>query len=422
MAGAHSGLLWNKRGPEDVDFLYTHFYGLANLGFWGYVAVTLLWVHATLIAVTIYFHRDQAHRSVDLHPVIRHMCRFWLWLNTGASTQQWVAVHRKHHAHCEKEGDPHSPRLFGLKKVLLEGAELYRIEAQKPETLEKYAKGCPNDWLENNLYGHPVGSYIGISLLVVTDLVLFGVPGIIMIALQLVNMPFLAAGVINGLSHAKGYRNFETDDGSTNLWPIAVFIAGEELHNNHHAFPTSARFSMRRHEVDMGWLHLQVLVFFGLAKIRRVATVPELEQKASSVAPDIDELRAIIVNRMHVLRHYTYNVTLPVLRREIESLGDNASSMLRNARRALSRHPQMLDEPSRKRLAELAERHPRFQTVLQFRSELKDLWEGAHTSNERLLADFREWCARAEESGIQGLQEFVAYLRSFRAMSEPALA
>lgn len=404
-----------------MDFLYTHFYGLANLDIVGYVVVTLLWLHATLIAVTLYFHRDQAHRSVDLHPVVRHIFRFWLWLNTGASTREWVAVHRKHHAHCEKEGDPHSPRLFGLKKVLLEGAELYRIEARKPETIEKYAKGCPNDWLENNLYHHPVNSYLGIFMLVTADLLLFGVPGIVMIALQLVSMPFLAAGVINGLSHAKGYRNFETDDGSTNLWPIGLIIAGEELHNNHHAFPTSARFSMRPHEVDMGWLHLKVLVFFGLAKIRRVATLPELEKKASTV-PEIDELRAIIVNRMHVLRHYTYNVTLPVLRREAESLGDNANSMLRAARKTLSRHPQMLDELSRKRLADLAERHPRFQTVLQFRNELKNLWEGAHTSNERLLADFREWCVRAEQSGIQGLAEFVAYLRSFRAMREPALA
>jgi stearoyl-CoA desaturase (Delta-9 desaturase) len=405
-----------------VDFIYTHFYGLADLGIWGYLAVTVLWLHVTLIAVTLYFHRDQAHRSVDLHPVVRHVFRFWLWLNTGASTREWVAVHRKHHAHCEKEGDPHSPRQFGLKKVLLEGAELYRVEARKPETIEKYAKGCPNDWIENNLYHHPVNSYLGITMLVAADLVLFGVPGIVMIALQLASMPFLAAGVINGLSHAKGYRNFETDDASTNLWPIGVLIAGEELHNNHHAFPTSARFSMRPHEIDMGWLHLKVLMFFGLAKVRRVATVPELEAKAPSPALEIDELRAIIVNRMHVLRHYTYNVSLPVLRREIESLGDNANSMLRAARKALSRHPQMLDESSRKRLAELAERHPRFQTVLQFRSELKNLWEGAHTSNERLLADFREWCARAEQSGIQGLEEFVAYLRSFRAMREPALA
>jgi stearoyl-CoA desaturase (Delta-9 desaturase) len=404
-----------------VDFLHTYFYGLANLGFWGYALVALLWMHATMMAVTLYFHRDQAHRSVDLHPIVRHLCRFWLWLNTGASTRQWVAVHRKHHAYCEKDGDPHSPRVFGLKRVLLEGAELYRAEACKPETLEKYAKGCPNDWLENRLYDDPRLSYLGIWAMIVADIVLFGVPGIIMIALQLSNMPLLAAGVINGLCHAKGYRNFETDDASTNLWPIGLFVAGEELHNNHHAFPTSARFSMRRHEVDMGWLHLLVLEKLGLAKIRRVAN-PPLLQSAATPSPDLDELRAIIVNRMHVLRHYTHNVTLPVLRREIETLGDNANSILRAARKLLSSQPHMLDEMSRRRLAELVEKHPRFETVLQFRNELKNLWEGAHTSNERLLADFREWCVRAEQSGIQGLQEFVAYLKSFRALREPALA
>ena len=374
-----------------------------------------------MMAVTLYYHRDQAHRSVDLHPVVRHICRFWLWLNTGSSTREWVAVHRKHHAHCEKDGDPHSPRLFGLKRVLLEGAELYRVAARDRETLEKYAKGTPNDWIENNLYHHPTRSYFGIALLVVADLVLFGVPGIIMIALQLSNMPFMAAGIVNGLCHAKGYRNFETDDASTNLWPIGVLVAGEELHNNHHAFPTSARFSMRRHEVDMGWLHLKVLVWLGLAKIRRVAELPQLEESARTT-PELDELRAIIVHRMHVLRHYTYNVTLPVLRRELESLGDNANSLLRATRRQLSWAPEMLDESARRHLHELAQRHPRFKTVLEFRSELKQLWEGAHTSNERLLADFQAWCTRAEQSGIQGLQEFVAYLRSFRAMREPALA
>jgi stearoyl-CoA desaturase (Delta-9 desaturase) len=401
-----------------VNFLYENYYGLANLGVWGYVIVMLLWLHGTMMAVTLYYHRDQAHRSVDLHPVVRHICRFWLWLNTGSSTREWVAVHRRHHAMCEKEGDPHSPRLFGLKKVLLEGAELYRTAAHDRDTLEKYAKGTPNDWLENNLYHHPARSYYGIALLVVADLVLFGVPGIVMIALQLSNMPFMAAGVINGLCHAKGYRNFETDDASTNLWPLGLFVAGEELHNNHHAFPTSARFSMRRHEVDMGWLHLKVLAMLGLAKIRRVANPPELEA-TSQTAPDLDELRAVIVNRMHVLRHYTYNVTLPVLRRELESLGENANSLLAAARRYLSWAPEMLDESSRLKLAELEERHPRFQTVLQFRNELKQLWEGAHTSNERLLAEFREWCTRAEQSGIQGLEEFVEYLKSFRGMREP---
>jgi stearoyl-CoA desaturase (delta-9 desaturase) len=403
-----------------VNFILEYQYGLLNLGVWGYVIVTLLWLHATMMAVTLYYHRDQAHRSVDLHPVVRHVCRFWLWLNTGSSTREWVAVHRKHHALCEREGDPHSPRVYGLKKVLLEGAELYRGAARDRETLEKYAKGTPNDWLENNLYHHPARSYYGIVLLVVADLVLFGVPGIIMIALQLSNMPFMAAGIVNGLCHAKGYRNFETDDASTNLWPLGLLVAGEELHNNHHAFPTSARFSMRPHEVDMGWLHLKVLVALGLAKIRRVASMPELEP-TSRANPELDELRAIIVNRMHVLRHYTLNVTLPVLRRELESLGDNANSLLRATRQHLAWQPHMLDESSRARLAELAARHPRFKTVLEFRNELKQLWEGAHTSNERLLAEFREWCVRAEQSGIQGLQEFVAYLKSFRAMREPAL-
>ncbi|HEY8521448.1 MAG TPA: fatty acid desaturase [Gammaproteobacteria bacterium] len=401
-----------------MDFIFTHFYGITNLSFWGYVGVALLWVHITMMCVTLYYHRDQAHRAVDLHPAVRHFCRFWLWLNTGSSTREWVAVHRKHHAFTEREGDPHSPRLFGLKKVLLEGAELYRAEARKPETIEKYAKGTPNDWLENNLYAHPKWSYLGPAILVVIDLVLFGVPGIIMVAWQLVNMPLFAAGVINGLCHAKGYRNFETDDSSTNLWPIGLFVAGEELHNNHHAFPTSARFSMRPHEVDMGWLHLKVLARLGLAKIRRVATPPALTADETA-GSELDKLRAIIVNRMHVLRHYTYNVTLPELRRE---LGDNASSMLRAARRMLTWQPHMLDENSRKRLAELIDNHPRFKTVLEFRNELKSLWEGAHTSNERLLQDFRAWCARAEASGIQGLQEFVAYLRSFSAVREPAAA
>jgi stearoyl-CoA desaturase (delta-9 desaturase) len=404
-----------------VNFLYEHYYGLADLRIWGYLIVAVLWLHVTLIAITLYFHRDQTHRAVDLHPVLRHFFRFWLWINTGASTREWVAVHRKHHALCEREGDPHSPRLFGLKTVLTQGAELYRVAANDPETLEKYAKGTPNDWLENNLYHHPVRSYYGIAALVITDLLLFGVPGIIMIALQLSNMPFLAAGIINGLCHAKGYRNFETDDASTNLWPIGILVAGEELHNNHHAFPTSARFSMRPHEFDVGWMYLKVLAALGLAKIRRVANPPQLEA-ATARTPELDELRAIIVNRMHVLRHYTQNVTLPVLRRELESLGENANSMLRRIRRQLSWQPEMLDDESRHTLAKLAEQHPRFHTVLQFRNELKHLWGGAHTSNERLLADFREWCVRAEQSGIQGLQEFVTYLKSFRAMREPALA
>lgn len=400
-----------------MEFLNTHLYGLADLGLVGYIVVALLWMHVTLMGITLYFHRDQAHRSVDLHPALRHFFRFWLWMNTGAPTKEWVAVHRKHHAHCEQEGDPHSPQLYGLKTVVLEGAELYRAEACKPATLEKYGKGTPDDWMERNVYSR--FTYSGIWLLFGIDIVLFGAPGIAMWAIQLATMPVLAAGVINGLCHAKGYRNFETNDAATNLWPIGIFVAGEELHNNHHAFPTSARFSMRANEIDMGWLHLKVLSKLGLAKIRRVASPPELAEAKSDHA-SLDALRAIMVHRMHVLSHYTNNVTLPVLKRELEAIGENANHVVGVARRLLSWQPQMLDEPSRRRLSEIIETHPRTKTVLEFRNDLKNLWEGAHTSNERLLADFREWCARAEASGIQGMEDFVAYLRSFREMPEPA--
>jgi len=308
-----------------LQFLFENFYGLANLSFWGYALTALLCIHVTLIGITLYYHRDQAHRSVDLHPALRHFFRFWLWVNTGASTREWVAVHRKHHAYCEREGDPHSPRLFGLKNIVLKGAEFYREEAAKPETLEKYGRGTPTDWLERHVYGR--WPNYGIVLLILADLVMFGVPGIILLAIQLTTMPLLAAGVINGLGHAKGYRNFDTDDASTNLWPLAIFVAGEELHNNHHAFPSSAKFSQRRWEIDLGWLHLKVFAAIGLAKIRRVAPEPELIDTPR--APDVDELRAIIVNRMHVLRHYTNSVTLPVLKSELEQFGDNAGRLMR---------------------------------------------------------------------------------------------
>ena len=396
-----------------LNFLNDYLYGLTNLSFWGYVIVMILWIHTTLMAITLYFHRDQAHRSVDLHPALRHFFRFWLWINTGAPTREWVAVHRKHHALCERDGDPHSPVIFGLKKVVLEGAELYIQEARRKETQEKYGKGVVDDWIERNLYARFPNA--GIVLLVIADLVLFGAPGIIMIGLQLGSMPFLAAGIINGVAHAKGYRNFETNDASTNLWPKALFIAGEELHNNHHAFPTSARFSMRPGEIDMGWLHLKVFAALGLAKIRRVAAEPELTEDHGSV--DLEALRAILVNRMHVLRHYLNNVTLPVLDRET---ADSGEAVPPAARSWLTWQPHMLDEQAREKLSEMVDGLPKFKTVLEFRNELKQLWEGAHTSNERLLEEFSNWCARAEESGIEYLQEFAAYLRSYQP--EPAAA
>jgi stearoyl-CoA desaturase (delta-9 desaturase) len=401
-----------------LDFLNTWLYGILPLPWWGYVLWTLLWAQVTLSAVTLYFHREQAHRSVDLHPALRHFFRFWLWLNTGAPTRQWVAVHRKHHALCEREGDPHSPVVFGLKRVVLEGAELYIDEARKAETQEKYGKGTPDDWLERNVYSR--FDYTGIALLVLFNIVMFGAAGIIMVAVQLATMPFLAAGIINGVCHAKGYRNFETNDASTNLWRWGVVIGGEELHNNHHAFPTSARFSLRPGEIDMGWLQLRVLAALGLARIRRVANEPVRSDSSASSSPDLETLRSVLVNRMHVLRTYMHDVTLPVLRREYEELGMNAASILPRVRQWLTWQPQLLDEPDRAYLSDLSEKMPSFDLVLRFRNELKNLWEGAHTSNERLLEDFRKWCARAESSGNRQLKEFVEYLRSFQPAAEPA--
>jgi stearoyl-CoA desaturase (delta-9 desaturase) len=393
-----------------LEFLNAHLYGLLDLPWWGYVILTVVWIHITLMAITLYFHREQAHRSVDLHPALRHFFRFWLWLNTGAPTKQWVAVHRKHHALCEREGDPHSPLVFGLKRVVLQGAELYIDEARKAETLEKYGKGTPDDWLERNVYTRH--DYFGIGALVVFDIVTFGAAGIIMLACQLASMPFLAAGIINGVCHAKGYRNFETNDASTNLWPLGIVIGGEELHNNHHAFPTSAKFALRPGEIDMGWLHLQLLSALGLARIRRVASEPDLGE--ADVTPDLGALRSILINRMHVLRAYLHRVTLPVLKRECEALGSNARGLLPKVRRWLTWQPQMLEAAEREELSELTEQLPGFELVLEFRNELKKLWEGAHTSNERLLEDFRHWCRRAEQSGNQYLEEFVTYLRSFQ--------
>jgi stearoyl-CoA desaturase (delta-9 desaturase) len=395
------------------------FSGLLDLPWWGYVIAALALSHVTIAAVTIFLHRHQAHRALDLHPVVSHFFRLWLWLTTGMVTKEWAAIHRKHHARCETAEDPHSPQVHGINKVLWLGVFLYVKESFNKETMDRFGHGTPDDWMERNVYSrHAIH---GLFLMGAVNIALFGLlPGMLILLTQIVWIPFWAAGVINGVGHWFGYRSYDVADASTNIVPWGILIGGEELHNNHHAFPTSARFSMRRHEVDMGWLHLKALVFFGLAKIRRVASTPELEQSARSAA-DLDELRAIMVNRMHVLRAYMQRVTLPVLRREAEGLGDNTSSLLRAARKALIRHPQMLDERSRKGLAELAARHPRFETVLQFRNELRNLWEGAHPSNERLLADFREWCARAEQSGIQGLQDFVAYLKSFRAMRDSAL-
>lgn len=385
-----------------------YLYGLLDLSFWGYVLATFIMVQITMMAVTLYLHRDQAHRAIDLHPVLRHFFRFWIWCTSGMLTREWVSIHRKHHAFCETEDDPHSPQIYGLKKVMLEGAELYREETENRETIEKFGRGTPDDWLERNIYlRFPFG---GIILMFVANLLFFGVPGITIFAIQMMSMPVFAAGIINGVGHHSGYRNFECDDAATNIVPWGLLIGGEELHNNHHAFPTSAKFSVRQWEFDIGWLYINLFSVFGLAKVNRVAPQPVIELTMAP-EPDIDNLKAIIVNRMHVLRDYTKQVTLPVFKSEKALAKGNR--MYRRARVLLVRRPALLDDKAKERLGSLLADNNALQTVHDFRERLLEIWGGAKLSNDELLQQLRKWCHEAEASGIQVLEDFAARIRSY---------
>jgi len=386
-----------------------YFYGLLDLSFWGYVVATFVMVQITMAAVTLYLHRDQAHRAIDLHPALRHFFRFWIWCTSGMLTREWVAVHRKHHAYCETKDDPHSPQIYGLRRVLLEGAELYREEKDKPETIEKFGKGAPDDWLEKNVYLRV--PYGGIILMIVADLLLFGVPGITIFAIQMVSMPVFAAGIINGIGHHSGYRNFECDDAATNIVPWGLMIGGEELHNNHHAFPTSAKFSIRRWEFDIGWFYIKTLEALRLAKVNRVAPRPVIDSQPDDQL-DVDNLRAIIVNRMHVLRDYTKQVTIPVFRTEKASAKGNAA--FRRARKLLVRRPTLLDQNAMERLSALLADNSTLRTVHEYREKLSEIWSGANVSNERLVQQLKDWCTEAEASGIKVLEDFSARLRSYQ--------
>jgi stearoyl-CoA desaturase (Delta-9 desaturase) len=386
----------------NLDFLY----GILNLSFWGYVLAAFLMVQFTFMAVTLYLHRDATHRSLDLHPALRHVFRFWLWMSSGIVSREWVAVHRKHHARCETPDDPHSPVIFGLKKVLLQGAELYQAVARDPELHEKYGRGTVNDWMERNVYS--THRNLGIVLMVLTDLLLFGVPGIIIIAVQMLAIPVMAAGVINGLGHWTGYRNFECPDAARNIVPWGLLVAGEELHNNHHAFPSSAKFSVRSWEFDIGWLYIRVLQAVGLAKVIRVAPAPARVAPRSHI--DLEMVRAVIVNRMHVLREYTRTVTLPVFREELRVAGGKLSGRVK---KLLVREPVLLDQNAQSRLREVLAENQALHTVHEFRERLRVMWSGAHMSNDKLVQHMKDWVAQAEASGIKVLQDFAATLRGY---------
>jgi stearoyl-CoA desaturase (delta-9 desaturase) len=363
----------------------------------------------TIFSVTLYLHRSQAHRGVDFHPVLAHFFRFWSWLSTGMVTKEWVAIHRKHHAKCETEEDPHSPKVFGIKTVLLKGVDLYRVAAHDASTMDKYGHGTPNDWLERRLYGSH--EYWGPTLMFIINIALFGVWGVAISALQMIWIPFWAAGVVNGLGHWWGYRNFETSDMATNLTPWGFFIGGEELHNNHHAFPSSAKFALRKFEFDIGWALIRGFEKLGLARVLRVA--PALDVRPNMPLPDTETLKALLTHRFQVMTDYFRGVIAPTLRDEAAQAGANLKALPRALRKALANGGRWLDERSRERLQDVVKQRPLLATVCEFRTRLAGVLERGNSGTEAMLASLQDWCREAEASGIRTLQEFAARLRGY---------
>ena len=387
------------------------FSGLLNLPWWGDLLAGLVLVQTTIAAVTIYLHRCQAHRALDLHPAVSHFFRFWLWLTTGMVTKEWAAIHRKHHAKCETEEDPHSPRIYGINRVLFGGVMLYVAESHKPDTMSRYGHGTPDDWLERNLYT-PLTQW-GVILLAAIDLALFGVvPGAIIYGVQVAWIPFWAAGVINGVGHYFGYRNFQTDDDSTNIVPWALWIGGEELHNNHHAYPTSAKFSLRWYELDLGWLYIRILESLGLASVRRKA--PKVKLDPSKIEVDAATLQAVIAHRYDVMMNYAKSIKRAT-RLEIEALRAKGADCtpLRKIRRWLHRDDAVVPAHHRATINLIVESSPALKTTLTMREELARIWECSTLNTEQLVVQLKDWCDRAEKTGIEPLVAFSRRLRCY---------
>ncbi|HEX3378902.1 MAG TPA: acyl-CoA desaturase [Paraburkholderia sp.] len=392
-----------------LDFLA---HGLLHFSWWQLVVYTLIVTHITIIGVTVYLHRCQAHRALDLHPIASHFFRFWLWMTTGMLTGQWAAIHRKHHAKCETEEDPHSPQTRGIWKVLLEGAELYRTEAKNEETMRKFSHGTPNDWMERNVYTkYPI---LGVSLMMVLNVALFGVVGLTIWAVQMVWIPFWAAGVVNGLAHFWGYRNFNSSDASTNILPWGIIIGGEELHNNHHTYATSAKLSNKWYEFDIGWMYIRIMQAFRLAKVKKVAPTPRLT--TGKLVLDQDTLQAVLANRYEVMARYAKAIKR-AYRQELAHLKEVGArekyQVMRGARSWFHKEEAGLNEPQKLQLPQIFANSQKLKTYIDMRNELAAMWERSNASREQLLVQLQDWCHRAEQSGIKALQDFAMRLRRY---------
>lgn len=385
------------------------------LPLWEYIAITLVLTQITILSVTLYLHRNQSHRAIELHPTISHFFRLWLWLTTGMSTKAWVAIHRKHHTKVETVDDPHSPVTYGIRKVLLEGTELYRDAPKKdPQLLERYGNGTPNDWIEKHLYT-PHG-VLGIAIMLTTDLFLFGAPGITIWAVQMIWIPFFAAGGINGIGHYWGYRNFETHDTSRNITPIAFFLGGEELHNNHHTYANSAKFSVQWWEFDMGWLVIRCLQLFGLAKPNYVPPKPAYVHEKTII--DAETIRALMRNRFQVLAKYSKKVMMPALQEEKhKTTNKNSKLLLSRAHKMLARQVFLIDQNIRETLEKTLAQFNTLHVIYQLREQLQNLWQQTTASQKELIDNLHTWCQQAEATGIQALHDFSRHLKTYTTQS-----
>lgn len=391
------------------------FAGVFALSFWQWLIITLIVTHITCVAVTVFLHRHQAHRSLELHPIASHFFRFWLWLTTGMVTKEWTAVHRKHHSAAETEDDPHSPIVYGIWKVLFQGVGLYQKEANNADTLKTFGRGTPDDWIEHNIY--TPYHWAGVLSLLVIDIVLFGfIPGAIMYGIQVLWIPFWAAGVVNGVGHYWGYRNFATKDESRNIVPWGIVIAGEELHNNHHAHAHSARLSNKWYEFDIGWMWIKLMELVSLAQVNKVS--PKVKFDFSKSVCDLETLKAVVTHRLQVVAEYNRAVRR-VFAAEIKRLksagGQSISEIgaLKRLRRAMLREGVDLQDEEKKVLGDVSASNKVVATLYQMKRSLLSLWEGASGTPEQLVHQLQDWCHRAEESGIRALQEFSFRLKAY---------
>ena len=387
-------------------FLHWLANGYLDWSWWQITVFTLVMTHITIAAVTIFLHRCQAHRALDLHPIISHFFRFWLWLTTGMVTKEWAAIHRKHHAKCETVDDPHSPQVLGINTVLSRGAELYKKEAANQETLDKFGHGTPDDWVEHNLYSK--FSWQGVAIMLIIDVFLFGAIGLTVWAVQMLWIPITAAGIINGVGHYWGYRNFDYEDASRNIVPWGILIGGEELHNNHHTFATSAKLSNKWYEFDIGWMYIQIMSAVGLATVKKTPPKPVL----SDLRPaDQNTLEAIIANRYEIMARYSKTLR-NFFNNEVQHMQVLAAH-LSDARTWLAKDESRLTEQEKAKLEELMATNTQLRKMIEMRRDLQAIWGRSSATKEQLLSQLHTWCQHAEDSGLTSLREFSLRLRRY---------